>query len=400
MTIEDLIETAAGIHRINTKPINMGLYHTKPITDMALQVYSGRALTQRQANYAISILLKYKNQLTASIGKDVIPMLDSPVYRKAFRALSNKTVTISPQDLTINVEFPYDDSIIEKIRQYRNEFFSKKSSGFITSDILWDEKHWVFSLKEENIKFIASELIPLGFTADDLFTEYLEQIRQVEKDFEQYVPMLTYESGKFLYKNASANLPALDTSDIEEALFRAKQAGISIWDDSVDHIISTSAIDPITMCIIKSCDIISVPNSYPITTLVPSLTHSTRCLFVIPGGNELEPVMAAVSLLKTMSITAAEISVLFRLPNTTNKDFNQYIKDSGLNNPVSDTTRAVFIMGKLPKSLCESNMHFDVIVTMGNTNPNYMLKNYIKNHHCVIKYNLTNQTKDLNFDHL
>lgn len=400
MTIEDLIETAAGIHRTNTKPINMGLYHVKPITDMALKVYNGQALTQRQASYAISILIKYKNQLTRSIGKDVMPMLDSPVYRMALRTPSTKTITISPQDLTINVEFPYDDSIIEKIRQYRNEFFSKRSSVFISSDILWNEKQWVFSLKEENIKFIASELMPFGFTADELFTEYLEQIHQVEKDFEQYVPMLAYESGKFVYKNTSANLPILDTDDLEEALFRAKQAGISVWDDSVDHIISTSAIDSVTLDVIKSCDIISVPNSYPITTLIPSLTYSPRCLFVIPGGNEMESVTAAVGLLNTMSISAAEISILFRVPNKTNKEFNQYIKDSGLNNPVSDATRAVFIMGKLPKLLCESTMHFDMIITMGNTNPNYMLKNYIKNHHCVINYNLTNQNKELNFDYL
>lgn len=402
MNIEDLLEIAAGYSLLSTGTISVSSYHQKPIYDMALQTMGGKALTERQSSYIIAILRKYRNQFNTLLGKDIIPFLDSPKYRMAIRKFTNnKSVTTSPDGTTISVSFPYDVSIIEKIREYRNKLSSKSSLLYSPTDIHWNDNSWIFSVKEENIIFIANELLPLGFSADDAFIQRVEEIGEVEKNFEKYIPTLAHDGDTFVYRNVHTSVPMLYTNDLETALFKAKHAGITIWDDDIDTMISASAIDQLTMSIIKNDGgIISMPSSCPMTVLIPTLNHSVRCLFVIPGGSEYLCMKTCVDLMRTIGVSSREMSVLFRLPNKTNKEFNQYVKDNALNNPISESTRAAFIMGKLPKLLCEFDGEFDIIVTLGNSNPNYMLKNYIKNHHCVVNYSLTSVNKELNFDNL
>lgn len=400
--IEDLIEIAAGIGVKVNRQISLGVYHRDTILDMAFKTTRGNALTQKQASYAISILKKYTKQLNLCIGKDVTPYLETPTYRLGIRKSNNtKTVGISLDTESIILNFPYDSNIIDLIRKYRDQLY--KSQTFLpyaNNEIFWDDRNWVFFLREEHIQFIASELLPLGFEADDLFLKYLEEINQIQKECENYIPVLSYDAGKFVYKNANANVPEIISQDLVGALFEAKRSAITIWDDSIQNQIDKSDIDKITMSVILDNRHISIPSDKPLSVLIPIVKNSKTCLFVVPGGNEFVCIEKLVNMLEQVGITQEEMSVLFRLPNKTHKQFNDFVKYKQLNNSLSENTRAVFIMGKLPKLVCQFDGMFDIIITLGNSNPNYMLKNYIKNHHCVISYNLLSTNKDLNFDNL
>ena len=48
-------------------------------------------------------------------------------------------------------------------------------------------------------------------------------------------------------------------------------------------------------------------------------------------------------------------SVLFRLDNETNRDFNKFVKEKNLNNWVEKYTKIVYINNKLSKVLLKSN---------------------------------------------
>jgi len=62
------------------------------------------------------------------------------------------------------------------------------------------------------------------------------------------------------------------------------------------------------------------------------------------------------------------ISVLFRLDNPTNAEFNEYVKEAGLNSPVTPETKVVYICkDKLPKPLLKSKWEPSCIVRIGSS---------------------------------
>ena len=50
--------------------------------------------------------------------------------------------------------------------------------------------------------------------------------------------------------------------------------------------------------------------------------------------------------------------MLFRLPKVTGDDFNNFIRNININNPVTKDTKAVFISSKIPKTLLDPKKEF------------------------------------------
>ena len=120
-------------------------------------------------------------------------------------------------------------------------------------------------------------------------------------------------------------------------------------------------------------------------------------LFVIPGGTEFEKLEMCHEFLKTLNINNEEISVLFRLPKDTGEKFNNFVKEQKLNSPISEKTKAVFISNKVPKTIIESNIHFNAIVSFNFFNIHYSIRNLLKWHSNVIQMTEKKQQKELNF---
>jgi hypothetical protein len=77
---------------------------------------------------------------------------------------------------------------------------------------------------------------------------------------------------------------------------------------------------------------------------------------------------------------------MFRLPKETHENFNNFVKNSGFNNPITDTTRAVFISGKSPKPVLKSGIKFHTVVNLGFDNVHYSLRDFVNNHENLVYY--------------
>jgi hypothetical protein len=63
-----------------------------------------------------------------------------------------------------------------------------------------------------------------------------------------------------------------------------------------------------------------------------------------------------------------EISVMFRLDNKTNGEFNQFIRDKGLNNNISSKTRLVVAnRKKITKPIIKSNWEPVCVLSLGDS---------------------------------
>jgi hypothetical protein len=122
-------------------------------------------------------------------------------------------------------------------------------------------------------------------------------------------------------------------------------------------------------------------------------------LFIIPGGSEYRKIQQIHTVLSDIGISDKKMSVLFRLSSETGKEFNDFVKNYGLNNPISEETQIVFVSGKLPKPLIESKIRFNSVVNVGFNNAHYTLKEYAKNQQNVVYFELEKE-KGFNFGHM
>jgi hypothetical protein len=401
MNIEDLLLRAAcvGNYRGLT-PVRLGSPHWMPVNTLADQIANEIAFTEKQSQYAVKLLTRYKTQLNTLVGHDISEYLLTPHYRLGIRNINSmKTIKIFENDNHITVQFPYDLSLVNKIKQYKS---TVASSPISYNEIVWDDDSWKFSLKEENIKYIAEHLLPDGFTACNTFINYLAQINEIEKNTLAYIPYVAFENNKFIYKNVSKSVTQPSSTNLLQVLFDSARAGICVRDDAVMKMISALE-DPITLSIVDSIgSMASVPNTMAIECLGPTITYSSRVMIVIPGGNELVSIKTFMEFFANHGISNSKIAVMFRLGNTTEagKEFNEYVKVNSLNNKMSSDIAVVFVMGKLPTPLLTEEYEFDVVINLGTTTPHYILRSYITLHPCVINYNIVNKSGELNFGNM
>jgi preprotein translocase subunit SecD len=215
--------------------------------------------------------------------------------------------------------------------------------------------------------------------------------------------MLAIENGVLKYQNVSRTVPALTSSDTLSALFEARKAGIFTWDDAVEQQFNSLELDPVVKSFLTS----EKPGNFeidsektPIQCLTDIVNHSTPTLFVIPGGSEISKTKMIYNFLVNMGYNNTEMSVMFRLPNNEGREFNEFVKNCGLNNPIGDNTKFVFVSIKLPKPVIKSKIKFDSVISLGRSNVHYTIREFFKNRHNLIYYCESTKQKEFNFGNL
>lgn len=180
--IEDYLEVIAGKREPGTlkqnptalfgygvkPPINLARYDVSfvdSVTDTTLQ---GGALTDRQAELSIKIVIKYRRQLNG-LGIDIDPA-SVPPFRKPLRMM-DRTCSCMLEDDHIAVKFPYNQNWINTVRD-----MLKESQGGARFDK--QAKTWYFDLTEYNVNWIVTWAKSNSFTIDPALTEILERIIQ------------------------------------------------------------------------------------------------------------------------------------------------------------------------------------------------------------------------------
>jgi hypothetical protein len=153
--VEDYLELLAGydvnnylsgLIFPNNKRISLARYDVSIVDSMASHTVFGGALTDRQAELCVKIVLKYRRQF-AKIGIDVAPV-ETPVFKLPPRKL-DRTRRIWLDGQRMGIRFPYDRELIDSINVYK-----KESQGSTTWDN--DEKVWWFGLTEANVNWAVA----------------------------------------------------------------------------------------------------------------------------------------------------------------------------------------------------------------------------------------------------
>ena len=399
MNIEELIDRLAGNGKyLFAPPIAMYSGDVAITHSLSDQIQLGKGFTEKQRALTIRLVTKYVNVLSIALNYDVTADIVNTNFKYPVRKLSGiKSVEVQSLENSykrILVKFPFNDGIVASFREYK-----KTLSPSEATEISWSstETAWLFAFTEGNVSFL-SKTLGSDFVFDQTFTDVVTEIKEIEDNIEQYVPMVIFQAGKYSYKNTTSKIPQPTSTDLTEVLLDARKYGITCWDESIDIALASDMISPAVRALLKhsSCDPIML-NSKELSDISELLQCSDNVLFVIPGGTELVHLKTVHQHLKEQHVPNEQMTVMFRLDSSSGKVCNDYIKENNLNGQVNNNIKFVFVSGKIPKPLIESEKRFDLVVHFGTNSAHYTLKNYIKSHHNVVSMNLDNKNKELGF---
>lgn len=397
MNIESLILELSTAY-LTVGKLHHNAWNLDTILSLSAQVSTGIGFTVKQSNLAVKIVNHYKPLLNDILKKDISSFIDNPTYQYPFRIISTaKQITIA-EDITFNklikVKFPFNAEYVTAIRNVRSKL---PHVEWIKSESVWE-----FALTEESIQFVSTLIMDDQFDCDAEFLNYVSQINAIVSDIENHVPMLVMNNDTIKFKNTCSSVPSLHTTDIIEAVFAARKAGITTWDDTISAVINFDKVDNVTRKFLKHdpSEPLVVGNSVgPIDCLSTVIKHMTPCLIVIPGGSELQNMKTCVEFLNKIDITNEKMSVMFRLSKEF-KSFNEFIKENELNSPITSDTQIVFISSKIPKPVLQSAIRFNSVLNLGFSGPHYTMKEYVSTHQNLIYYSPDHSQKEFNFGNL
>lgn len=375
---------------------NLNKWDSQLILSFADQASQGRGLTEKQATLALKILKRHSASLSAHFRTDIVQYLANPTYRYPFRQINNaKKVEFADDTVfgkVIKVQFPYNENYVNIIRRQKEHLGHAVWDG--------DQKSWIFSATEPNIRFLTNLIAGENFEVDEEFKKYTTQSIKILEDIESHAPMLVVRDKTLKFVNIPKNIPELTTTDMLEALFIARRYGIFIWDDTFSDFVDSDMVSPIVRTFLKTdpsekfhIDI----KKTPISDLEVFVKYLGPCVFVIPGGSELEKLQLSYDFLKSIDIDNSEMSVMFRLPSESHKKFNDFVKENKLNSPITEKTKVVFISSKLPKPLVKSKVKFNSVINLGFGGVHYSIKNFVENHENLIFYTDKKTQRELDF---
>jgi len=203
--VEDYLEVLNGdrdlvtgkLHGLflDTPPIvNLARYDVKILDSMSQQTQCGNALTDRQAELACKMIVKYKKQLAAK-GIDVAP-IENPMYRMPLRIIDRrKLIKLEAQHIVL--KFPFETKLIDQIRD-----MAKDSAG------RWkwqsEAKEWQVALTETNVVAVCGIGKANDFEIDPELIKLEDAITKIES--QPYAIELTQQFGKLVITNAQKTL--------------------------------------------------------------------------------------------------------------------------------------------------------------------------------------------------
>jgi hypothetical protein len=214
--VEDYLEIIAGqVDIVTGKRIQSWIFSFTPIISLARYdvdvlnsmtdtTIGGKPLTERQGELACKIILKYARQL-ATKGVDVA-QVQEPKWRIPLRKMDYSRRLYIENDKLI-LRFPYDNTLIEGIRQ-----FTKESQG----NTKWnkDTKQWEIGLTEYNLSWMHTWATANKFEIATEVETLMSLITECEKT--PYAIELFIDNNQLNIRNAPDTLIEYVTSNIAD----------------------------------------------------------------------------------------------------------------------------------------------------------------------------------------
>lgn len=180
-SVEDYIEVINGdrnpdtgrIYDLfsSTPPIvSLARYDVQILSSMSQTTQSGRSLTDRQAELAVKLVLKYRRQLE-KLDIDVSPV-EHPVYRLGIRQIDRRRLLDIDNDSVV-LKFPYETTLINDLRD-----LSKISQGRWRFDAA--NRAWSLAITETNVVAANGFAQNHQFEIAPEFAKYIEAVEACE----------------------------------------------------------------------------------------------------------------------------------------------------------------------------------------------------------------------------
>ena len=367
MVIEDYILGVSGYGKwaFQNNSVAVAPQDAVFFESVAAQLSAGSALTEKQGTLAVKLLRKYTHRFDTKMYPTARQDLENPQWKAPFRVLPvNKTITIEKHNKfgkIIHLEFPFDEKLVTHIKSWNKAQWNRGQ---------WDPniRKWEMTLREDNILMIGDQIISEGFNADEEFHSFYNTADSIRNQIEDHLPMVVNSDIGYRFINHHIKIPQLDTTDVVEALYTARDYGITTWDDVIESKLTDPTFNKISRCLLKYTDgedyLWLHRSEFDIKDFDQLLTYGGPALVIIPGGTEYGHIKEWHECAVSMGIPEEQMSVMFRLPNS-DAEFNRYVKDHLLNNPVTDATRIVFVSTKIPKPLIKSGVKFNTVINLG-----------------------------------
>jgi len=218
----------------NTPPIvSLARYDVQILSSMSAATSDGKSLTDKQAELAVKIVLKYRKQLE-KLEIDVTPV-ETPKFRLGIRQIDRRRL-LYVEDNKLVLKFPYDTKLINDIRD-----LAKISQG--KWQFVPDARSWHLSLTETNVVAAHGFASINQFEIDKNFQFYLEAVLNCENEL--YEIKLIDNSDKLEITNAPNTLiEAINNycgfykSNIDLLVDNSPVYGYTVAEDILDAIIN------------------------------------------------------------------------------------------------------------------------------------------------------------------
>jgi hypothetical protein len=217
--------------------ISLARYDVSIVGSMSQAVQSGKSLTDKQADLAVKIILKYRKQL-ATRNVDVSPV-ENPKFRLGIREIDRRRLAyVDGTDIVL--QFPYDTKLIDSIRE-----IGKLSQGRWGFD--GNSKSWKLGITEMNV--VAAH----GFASNNQFeisTEFTQLLKLVEEceATEYSIELISTEHG-YTITNAhpglleyiNNNCGGFDKSNLVTLVDNSDILGYTVSEEIVEQMTSTTS---------------------------------------------------------------------------------------------------------------------------------------------------------------
>lgn len=358
MYIEDLFLLFSG-HSVNpygmpVMSVRVGLYETQLVSSLGDQISRGTALTEKQSKLVLKLLHKYRDQIKHHHNIDVPPILVNPQFKKPLRTsdvVKRASVITKNGKKYISLSFPYIESLVADIKKFHYDGANQSMSSS-----KWDpdERAWLLSLDENNIKFCIETIDRMSFQYDEEFQTYIDQYKDIVSNFEDYIPMIKKVDNIY----STVNLKNEETfDDPAQALINARKLQIKVIDDEVlsdFEELNLSTLEKLVLKTTDEDDFFVPTKDFSRADMLRTVLHYNEPTAIIVHDsiteNQLKEWVHAFAI---AGIDLAKVGVMFRRKNDNPAAtfFNNAIKDYGLNKPVEADLQFMFVNSKYPKSL-------------------------------------------------
>lgn len=362
ITVEDCIEVLAGIQKQNGEfKLERSDYNL--ITSLARQTFRGIGFTDRQHVLAKEKILYYKTQFDNN-GYDIDVAIDNTrlEIRKIDRSRWVRVVdkhNLAQQSHDegpwIAIRFIFQKKLISNITNIKNKI----------GDGVYDKESKIhyFPLTENSVYHIISNFNEENnFDVQEELKHYYGKLEYMKNNKDKFVPGIYNLTLKNLHqKGLEYAISTIGEPDIDNLCHyydQKERFGLHHFDDEdLERSLNSLSVLSKKIVLRQKTNILVNSTEYTRSNLVESVLELYRFpLLIVLNENTCYDELVEYYKAFSGIILNESCSVLFRLDNNEGAEFNNFIRQKGLNNPVDNSTKIVYISSsKIPKPLLKSD---------------------------------------------